>query len=93
LHDSLEHRSGYFTALALRQAFSLSATRIAKEGLGGRFVNQVDMNEHRHLVKNEGAPKRMCVQIVGVSEKGPGPHATDRMSDSAAPVPGRPAFR
>jgi hypothetical protein len=30
------------------------------------------MNEHGHLMNNEGAPEGVCVQIVGVSQEGLG---------------------
>jgi hypothetical protein len=38
-------------------ALGIESFQIGKEGLGGRFVKQVDMNEHRHLVKH--APSRV----------------------------------
>jgi hypothetical protein len=47
--------------------------QIVKQDLCGRLIDQCDMNEHRHLLKNEGAPKRMRVQIIGVSQGGLGP--------------------
>jgi hypothetical protein len=47
---------------------------VGKEDLCGRFLDETDLDEHRHLVDDECAPERVGIQVVGVSQKGFGPN-------------------
>ena len=51
-------------------ALRVDCLQVGKEGLCGRFADQFDMNEHGHLMNNEGTPEGVRVQIVGVSQEG-----------------------
>jgi hypothetical protein len=50
-------------------ALRVESLQIGEHRLSRWRFDQFRMNEHRHLLDNEGAPKRMRIQIIGVSEK------------------------
>lgn len=58
-----------------RGEFTLCVERfeISKKSLRSRFLDQLYMDEHRHLVDNECSPERVRIQVVGVLQESIGP--------------------